>query len=136
MFGIASDVAIWKLCYEINNLLSLNLQAIALPESFDDPTHLTNLPSLFLDTQIPTTLRPVAYYEDMDTVPLQEFMVFAPTKSKLPAEAKAFSFFFVVRSALISANFVPDLLQKLNAIEFIRSVVDLSDLKNLKNSLL
>lgn len=136
IIGIASDSAIWKLCFELNSALGINLKAIAFDPDSDPGLDTNSLPSLFRDTQIRATLQPVECYEDMDSFPRREYVLLQPQKASLPAEVRAFSFFLVVRTPLEDVSVSDSTLQQLNSLEVVRSAVDLTHQKNLKNALL
>ncbi len=133
--GIACDEHIWKLCFEINQRLGLNLiekeENSDFPEKSDDENIVENL--LFREKDLPKVERPLAYYEDSTSHSRIEYILCKPDTDKIPRDARIFRFFFFLRSLSDSLPPAEDIIKQLKQITAVISVVDISHVQNIKN---
>ena len=95
VIGIASDERIWKLCFEINNSLTINLLQSDREEKKETEETVTNTENpLFGEEDLTQHNRGPAYYEDTQTDPSREYVLTTADRSNLPKSAKAFPYFF------------------------------------------
>lgn len=137
VIGIASDQRIWKLCFEVNKALSINLvgnrfQAEMIPEEAPAP----NAPeSLFEDDTFPPPSRSLIYYEDTESQRGHEYILCEIEPIQLPKAAKAFRYFLLIRAVDTPAPNIDAILLQLHALESVRSAVDITHVKNIKSLL-
>lgn len=112
VLGLASNERIWKLCWEINQALNLNISA-----GTDDGSG--------------TPARDI--YADTESDPKHDYFLLennAPPK-KLSAKAKTFRFFLVVRPIEKEEFDLKTLLNPLSEIDIVSLAVDLSAEKDI-----
>lgn len=138
VLGIASDAHIWKLCWEINQLLGLALvkkeKEVPLHEPFNRAEEV--LVTLFKESELQPPADVQHYYEDIESNPKWEYTLFESDRSLSPKEAKPFRYFLVITSGEENGPELEDIVALLNQSEIILSSVDISDIKNIKNILL
>lgn len=112
--GVASNDRIWKLCWNINQLLDLNL-ASARQEVVD--------------------FRPTDIYEDTESSLDYEFAFFENNfkSRKVPKKAREFRFWFVIKLRKEKEPDITSFIRKLNQVENISLAVDLSQEKDIKS---
>ncbi|MEL6590923.1 MAG: hypothetical protein AAFQ68_12615 [Bacteroidota bacterium] len=136
IIGIASDEKVWKLCFEINNLLEINLLEKGL-SSEDDPRtqeiEKAEEDSLFTRKSLSPIKRPLRNYEDTNSDRGREFALFAIKSADLPATIRAFRYFLLIRAIDPPPPDLVSIVSKLNSSALIRSAVDLSNVKNIKS---
>ena len=135
IIGIASDERIWKVCYEINNLLKLRLKARPLDYAIphDDTDLSENQQILFEQMEESGGLEDSRYYEDIETNKRVEYALFVqPVRSSLPKETKPFRYFFLIRSADQSPQDTGQIINALGSSTVIRSAVDITHIKQIK----
>jgi hypothetical protein len=137
VLGIASDAHIWKLCWEINQLLELNLvkKEKEAPQREELNRAEEVLASLFKENELQPPSGVQHYYEDLESERNVEYTLFESDRSLSPKEAKPFRYFLMIMS---TGEYKPDLapmILRLNQSEIILSSVDISDIKNIKNIL-
>ncbi|MEZ4829524.1 MAG: hypothetical protein R3C61_25055 [Bacteroidia bacterium] len=138
VIGIASNDHIWKLCYEINRQLGLNLTERELDEgkTEENASSDTTSTGLFDATDLSFGDRPLAYYEDMISDSRYEYILRKPDPNYLPKEARPFRFFFLVRTHDNPLPESADLIGRLSLSASVLSAVDISHIKNIKQLVL
>lgn len=139
VIGLASNERIWKLCYEVNLHLGLNLAEKELEQgkTGGENSPPNTLPQgLFEPLDFTPDDRPLAYYEDLYTDPRFEFILRKPDPALLPKEARPFRFFFLVRAHDGPLPEPADLIERLNKSSVVLSAVDISHIKNIKQLVL
>lgn len=137
VIGIASDERIWKVCFEINESLAVNLKEntrnydILLNEVDTDSPD----PSLFHATESPQENRPVLFYEDVETNEDCAFYLFKPEATGLPKEIRSFRYLLAIQALTPSLPEPANILEKLNKLTTVRSAVDISHIKSIKHLL-
>ncbi len=138
VLGIASDAHIWKLCWEINQLLELNLvkkeKETPQPEQIKRAEEV--LATLFKESDLQPPGGVQHYYEDLESNPNREYTLFESDRSLSPKEAKPFRYFLLILSGEEDKPDLESMITRLNQSEIILSSVDISDIKNIKNILL
>ena len=135
LIGIASDERIWKVCYEINNLLKINLIEKGIQsnaeagKSMQEEAHT----GLFSEQSDPRFRFPLARYEDLESVPRKEFILATFDRSVLPKEAKAFRYLLLIRYETNAAPPAEEAIIRLKDSNIIRSAVNLSHVNNIKS---
>ncbi len=136
LIGIASDERIWKLCFEVNNSLKINLIDRGLPPPLSPdspPPEGTKLTSLFQPGRGGKNTRNLTYYEDTESFRGREFVLCSLEARQLPKEAKAFRYFLLIRAVEVPPPETETLLQQLNELPSVRSAVDITHFKNIKS---
>ncbi|MEZ4777558.1 MAG: hypothetical protein R3D00_30565 [Bacteroidia bacterium] len=139
VIGLASNERIWKLCYEVNRQLGLNLTEKELEEGKtegEESEENTSANSLFEASDFIPDDRPLAYYEDLHSDPRFEFILRKPDPNHLPKDARPFRFFFLIRAHDSPLPESADLIERLNKSSAILSAVDISHIKNIKQLVL
>jgi hypothetical protein len=132
--GIASDVKIWKLCYEINRVLGLLLRAEEENPPTDDLLPTSNIsPNLFQQHPSPEyhELSPELYIDGISESN-REYRLRFLKKSQLPQPAKSFAYFLLIKFDPHSPPEMQDILYHLNQSDWIVSAIDCSHLQQLK----
>jgi hypothetical protein len=141
IIGLASDDPIWKLCWQINQNLNLDLKKGDIeklygaedPELASDFTPaIENVKTLFEGYEFETPQKVVDYYEDLESAPRREFALFEHSLRPSPKEAKVFRYFFLIRSPHDPPGDLEGYLEKLNAIPSILYAVDITGIRNIK----
>ena len=132
--GIASDVKIWKLCYEINRVLGLLLRAEGEnPSSSILPSSSNISPNLFQQHPSPEyyELSPELYIDGISESN-REYRLRSLKKSQLPKPVKSFAYFLLIKFDTHSPPDMQDILFRLKQSEWVVSVIDCSHLQQLK----
>jgi len=116
IIGIASNERIWKICWEINQVLDLNLTAAR------QNTSPGKAPDVYHDSG----------GRERESCSLFEQ---SATDKKIPALARKFRFWLVIRPAAGKQNDAGKLLKKLSGISSISLVADLSAEKEINRFL-
>ncbi len=137
IIGIASDEPIFKLCWEMNESHGWGLKKIDL--ALDEPAQSTH--------SLAEKIRPLLFnpdnfqndvsvcYEDHDSFPRVDMVLFEAFSQKIPKEIRAFRYILLFRSDEGSLPETVSLIQKLNALSFVISAIDITHLKNIKQIL-
>lgn len=136
IIGIASDEKVWKLCFEINNLLGISLLEKDLPDEEDGggkEIKEGKEDSLFTPKSLSPIKRPLRNYEDTNSSRGREYALFAIKSADLPATIRAFRYFLLIRATDPPPPDLVSTVRKLNSSALIRSAVDLSNVKNIKS---
>ncbi|MEO0469357.1 MAG: hypothetical protein AAF206_07050 [Bacteroidota bacterium] len=135
LIGIASDERIWKVCYEINNILTINLiENNTLSTASTESTDAHETPTgLFSKQSDPVRRLPLARYEDHASVARKEFILATFDRSVLPKEAKAFRYLLLIRNETNDAPLADEAIIRLKDSNIIRSAVNLSHVNNIKS---
>lgn len=130
--GIASNERIWKLCYEINQSMGINLSEKEQkpPVSSEKPARTS--PSLFDPGAISKEDRPLDYYEDMTSKPPLEYILRKPDTTQLPKETRPFRFFLLIRSVSGPVPEAREVIMQLSSASAVLSAVDISHIRNIK----
>lgn len=132
VLGIATDVRSWKLCYEINHILEINLKNISLfHPNPDDSTVLSSQERL----NLPTSPYLQERFEDLESVDHTEYILYTKDPQKLPKESKPFRFFLLIRSISALSLEADVMIRRLMKVDIIHSVVNFSDYKHLQHLL-
>lgn len=135
MIGIASHERIWKLCFEVNRLLDLNLRERESepPPPEPEPPQASLLPPL----KRPHESAPLEAYEDAETLPQVECLLCTANRRSLPPAARPFPFFLVLhfRENATLPWETSEILARLQTSEAVISAVDLSHIKHIKQVL-
>ena len=133
VLGIATDVRSWKLCYELNQILGIQLRNAGDSGFFPDTGQEQEArePELLFD-QPPVSPE---QFEDHDSFPHTEFILYSKETQKLPAETRPFRFFLLIRSESGQFSTPEELAARLIESTYIASVVNFSDNKNLQSLL-
>lgn len=139
VIGIASDERIWKVCWEINQHLDLQLLFREInPETVkqinENPS--TGIISLFSRTDWQKTDWWREYYEDTSSHSELEFALFANDLSISPKKVHPFRYFFLIRASGDNWHGLKSMLSQLNQIRAIRSAVDITGVKNINSIIL
>ena len=115
----------------------MKLRLIARPHNhplpFDDTDLSENQQMLFDQTEDKGRQEEERYYEDTETNKRIEYALFLqPARSSLPTETKPFRFFFLIRSADQSPQDTQKIIEQLGQSEVIRSAVDITHIKQIK----
>lgn len=136
LIGIASDERIWKVCHEINRLLSINLKNVEQPSLSIFPSSPTkaqseeNKPDLF-DGNVSNYQKQGSYYEDFFSESAFSYSFFEPNPTISLKKVRPFRYFLLIRAEERSILRIGKLLQMLNTSTSIRSAVDISDATNI-----
>ncbi len=133
VIGIATDVRSWKLCYELNQILGLQLR------NTDHPHPKEPIPDQDPEYSLlpPDSAGPFVeeFYEDHDSFPSREVVLYSKDPQNIPAEARPFRFFLLIRSEIGQQTLPGALLSALGQSPLITSAVDLSSIKQLQHLL-
>ncbi|MDX2247365.1 MAG: hypothetical protein SF052_11335 [Bacteroidia bacterium] len=139
VIGLASHEHIWKLCYEVNLHLGLNLTEKELEKGKNGAPHIPEKKpdqGLFEDSELTPDDRPLAYYEDLHSDSRFEFILCKPDPNHLPKDARPFRFFFLVRAHDYPLPGSAELVERLSQLPTVLSAVDISHIKNIKQLVL
>ncbi|MEM6630715.1 MAG: hypothetical protein AAF694_13630 [Bacteroidota bacterium] len=134
LLGIASDERIWKLCWEINQLLEIDMKAVerevhdTKTEPFQEWTVDHKLFSF-------STEEDNIFYQDDKSRKDQDFLLFSARFTERSKSLRAFRYLFVIRyegELLIEKE---KLLNIINSSSIILSAVDLTDYNDLNPQL-
>ena len=133
--GIASDERIWKLCFEINQSLGINLKKWDSYPDFAEkkPTETTENQLLFEDDFTPQNASPDNYYIDTTSNSRIEYILCRPKRGLVPREVRMFRFFFFARSLKYPLPQADEIAFCINQISIVLSAIDISHIKNIKN---
>lgn len=132
ILGIAADVRSWKLCYELNLILEINLKnASYFGQNTENLIVSPVQEELFLSTSSFIEER----FEDMESKSHTEFILYTKDPQKLPAESKPFRFFLLIRSITAPSPEADVMIRRLMKVDIIHSVVNFSDYKHLQHLL-
>jgi hypothetical protein len=139
LIGIASDERIWKLCWEINQELKINLRKVD-PEAFlgekaegDEAPEAA--PRLFEPSQMPPNDTFPEYYEDAESDSRYEYALFANDRRISPKKVRPFSYFLLIRYGNTTAPHADQLLETLRHTPAIRSAADITGVENINDIL-
>lgn len=132
ILGIATDARSWKLCYEINHILEINLKNTShfYPNS-ENPT----LPASREVLNLPVDPFFQERFEDVESVAHTEYLLYTKDPQKLPKESKPFRFFLLIRSISVLSPVADIMIRRLMKVDIIHSVVNFSDYKHLQHLL-
>lgn len=132
VLGIATDVKSWKLSYELNQILEIQLRNTSSQEPSEGKSEQNQGPP-----DLGITPEPFAAerYEDLETIPGIEFVVYSKDPQKLPADSRPFRFFLLIRSVSAPPPEADELMRRLLKAPVIHSTVNFSDHKHLQHLL-
>lgn len=113
VIGIASNDRIWKLCWNINQAMELELSTGAMDAG---------------------TARGPEIYADYESQPDFEVLVFENTVKgrKVPKKAQPFRFWMVLKPRKEDVSDLSEILETLKTVENVSLAIDLSDEKDIK----
>lgn len=129
VIGIASDERPWKLGHSLNEILGIHLRNVS---DFEDDGLAPQVAQTGLLSPVPL---PTVRFEDHETHPQCEYVFYSKDPQKIPTNTRPFRFFLLIRSANADQWPVEATLKDLAASPCVRSVVDLSQDKNLQQLL-
>jgi hypothetical protein len=136
--GIASNEHIWKLCFEINQTLGINLlnqkdfTNFIPPKKVDIPDNQL----LFQAEKLAQTPSSDNYYIDTTSNSRIEYILCSPERGLIPREARMFRYFFFARSLKYPLPKLDEILLRFNQISIVLSAIDISNIKNIKHLVL
>lgn len=132
VLGIATDVKSWKLSYELNQILEIQLRNTSSPPPSQKKSQENEaLPDLGITSEPFAAER----FEDLESVPGIEFVVYSKDPQKLPADSRPFRFFLLIRSVSAPPPEADELMRRLQEAPVIHSTVNFSDHKHLQHLL-
>lgn len=132
ILGIAADVRSWKLCYELNLILGINLKNTPSEPQVSDVLAPSPLQQ---QLDLPTPAFTQEYFEDLDSQAQTEFVLCSKDPKKLPPESRPFRFFLLIRSNSATPPETDVMIRRLMKVDVIHSVVNFSDHKHLQHLL-
>jgi hypothetical protein len=137
VIGVASDQRIWKLCFEVNKALNINLVGAEHPHGFqtDSPSDSPPADSLFQSDAFLPSSRSSIYYEDTESQRGREYTLCEIDAAQLPKALKAFRYFLLIRAIDSPLAPIDGILQQLLSLKSVRSAIDVTHVKNIKSLL-
>ena len=132
--GIASDERIWKLCWEINRLLQIDMKAVekdtfeAKTEPFKEWAAEHRLFSFSSEEDN-------IFYQDDKSRKDQDFLLFSARFTERSKGLRAFRYLFVIRYEGELFTSKQELISLVNSSPIILSAVDLTDYNDLNTQL-
>ncbi len=145
VIGIVSDIRSWKLCYQLNQLLHLQLRNVREADFEGDfglssgplnPSLADDSVGVFQDTLFDHSREfTPEMYEDSESFPSQEYLLYTKDPQNLPPEARPFRFFLLIRSESEPQLLATKVLESLQQSPAITFAADLSGDKHLQSLL-
>lgn len=128
--GISSEEKVWKICWEINQILAIQLRQAEHPDAEEGVTNVVDSSSMLpgMDAlQIPPS-----YYEYQTSNEEKEYFLVGGELTDIPKSVKFFRYFLIIRS--VSKEFIdlPEVLRLLNKSDLIQAAADLTHVKDIK----
>ncbi|MFK7924196.1 MAG: hypothetical protein AB8H47_19715 [Bacteroidia bacterium] len=136
IIGIASDERVWKLCFELNNILNINMldeRSSTNEDVKENEINPQNKDLLFETKALESVKRPLQYYEDTNSIRGREFALFVADSTNLPKTVRAFRYFLLLRIIDPPPPDLNKLIELLNGSALVRSAVNITHVKNIKS---
>lgn len=136
IIGIASDERVWKLCFELNNILNINMlddRNLTIEDATENDNDPQNVDLLFEAKALKPVKQSLQYYEDTNSIRGREFALFVADNANLPKTIRAFRYFLLIRIIDPPPPDLTVLVEQLNGSALVRSAVNISNVKNIKS---